>query len=263
MVDKLPDPSRPFASEADFLCSGPIGYTAETLSDLSFGPPTTTRLLFDSGRIAELRSSVHTEFSSNDLMNAVLLKALAHFESSEEGNKTDEVFRIRVLFARNMRRQFDLGHEIVGDYVRLESLEGQLDEVHSSTVVDLALRNHVLVEQEQGKVEYPRECAWFKEFTRYRSGRPNTDFLNDRRTCLISNWSSFPYEHIHFDTSTVEELLVEDVPMMTPCGGFVHITFRGAGKHRQLIAILSTQHQGFVNALTTLGEETGLFHVQH
>lgn len=263
LLEKLPDPSTPFTSEDEFVRAAPAGYTAEPLPDISFGAPTTTRLLFDSDRIAALRSTAHTEFTSNDVMNAVLLKALARFVTSEEGKSADEDSRVRVLFARNMRRQFDLGHEIVGDYVRLESLHGSMADVHQTSLADLALRNHSLVEHEQGKEEYPRECAWFKEFPRYRSGRPNTDFLNDRRTCIISNWSSFPYEHIHFDVSTVEELLVEDVPMMSPCGGFVHITFRGTGKHRQLIAILSTQHKGFVDALKALGEETGLFHVQH
>lgn len=261
LLERLADST--FASEEEFARSSPAGYTASTLPTPTFDAPTTTRLVFNNERLAELRSAEHAEFTSNDVMNAVLLKALARFATQEEGKSADESERLRVLFARNMRRQFDLGHEIVGDYVRLESLHGSFEDIHSTSLVALALRNHSLVEHEQGKEGYPRECAWFKEFSRYREGRPNTDFLDDRRTVLISNWASFPYEHIHFDVSTVEELLVEDVAMMTPCAGFVHITFQGQGKHRKLIAILSTQHRAFINSLKELGEETGLFVVDH
>eukprot|EP00349_Pseudokeronopsis_sp_Brazil_P002142 CAMPEP_0202964912 /NCGR_PEP_ID=MMETSP1396-20130829/9036_1 /ASSEMBLY_ACC=CAM_ASM_000872 /TAXON_ID= /ORGANISM="Pseudokeronopsis sp., Strain Brazil" /LENGTH=453 /DNA_ID=CAMNT_0049687431 /DNA_START=44 /DNA_END=1405 /DNA_ORIENTATION=- len=250
-----------FSSEEDFNRAAPAGYSTDSSSELSFGAPKTVRLLFNSDKISELRSSAHIEFTSNDVMNAVLLKAVAQCNYGEEGFERDETSEARVLFARNMRRQLDLGHEIVGDYVRLESLQSSFAEISNSTILDIALKNHALVGREDAKENFVRETAWFKEFSRFHSGRPNSNFLNDRRAVLISNWSSFPYEHIHFDVSTVEELLVEDVAMMSSCAGFVHITFHGQGKHRQLIAILSTQHQAFIDSLVRIGDESQLFHL--
>lgn len=257
LVDSSSDPKTRFESEEEFLRAAPAGYTANPMPDQVFGPPKTVRLLFDADRVSELRASSHSEFTANDVVNAVLLKALASFEAEKE----DDSKNVRVLFARNMRRQFDLGNEIVGDYVRLESFHSTLRDVQGSRIADLAERNHAIVNNNGDKEEYPRECAFFKEFSTYRSGRPNPDFLNDRRTCLVSNWASFPYEHIQFGVATVEQLLVDDVSMMTACGGFVHITFRGQNKHRQLIAIVSTQHQSFIDALEALGQESGLFSV--
>lgn len=246
-----------FESEGEFLRAAPAGYTADPMPDQVFGPPKTVRLLFNNDKLAELRASSSSEFTANDVVNAVLLKALAQFNSSTD-NETNNV---RVLFARNMRRQFDLGNEIVGDYVRLESYELPKREAHDSKLDVLAQGNHALVNKNTDKEAYPRECAFFKEFSTYRSGRPNPDFLHDSCTCLVSNWSSFPYEHIQFGVATVEELLVDDVSMMTACGAFVHITFRGQNKHRQLIGIVSTQHQGLIDNLTQLGESSHLFTV--
>jgi hypothetical protein len=235
----------------NFDAFAPKGYMSAPMPELSFGPPITVKMFLDAARVDSFRKQSGLKLSSNDILHAVLGKALATGREESDTN-------IRVLFARNMRGPLGLGRHVAGDYVRLESLSVPPQVVCSSSLLELAEMNRALVEQPLGDA-YVSECAWFLDFRKHHAGRPNVDFLMDQSSATVTNWSSFPYEQIQFGDSVTAELLLEDTPMMTHNGCFARVSFQGAGSDRRLIAVVNSMNQCVIDNLRAIAAETGLF----
>ncbi len=238
-------------SAEDFPTSAPKGYMAAPMPELSFGPPISVKLSINSEKIAALRKSVGVKLSTNDLLHAVMAKAIAGKDGGVDGP-------VRVCFARNMRTPLGLGRGVAGDYVRLEVFQMDAAQATTASLEDLAGNNRTLVETPIGEA-YVKECAWFLDLHKYHDGRPNVDFLMDKGAAVVTNWSSFPYEEILFDGIATTELLLENTPMMTHNGAFARVSFRGAGKDRKLFAVVDSLNQYVIDNVRAIGAETGLF----
>jgi hypothetical protein len=251
------DFSLPTDADA-FEAAAPKGYMSAPMGALTFAPPISQKILLNSARIADFKkaSSAAARLSTNDIVHAILAKALATREQKHDDENDSTL--IRVMFARNMRTPLGLGRHVTGDYVRLETLSLSPQEVVGASLLQLAELNRAYVDSELGDV-YIAECAWFLEFHKHHQGRANVDFLMDQSAGVVTNWSSFPYEDIRFGDSVTLELLLEDTPMMTHNGFFARISFHGVGSERRLFVVVDSMNQYMIDNLRSLETETGLF----
>jgi NRPS condensation-like uncharacterized protein len=250
-------PSYPaFLTKEDFDSAAPKGYNSDPSTSMGdFGVPKSISISLLDDMVSNLRQSTPT-LSSNDIIHAILLKIIGRFNSTQD---TQEDVECRVLFARNMRVPFGLGSEVVGDYVRLQSLELSLSNVHSMSIMDLSLANRSALTESIGE-RYIRECKWFLEHQdRYGSLCGMPDFMTDKLAVVITNWSSFPYERIKFDNSDPIELLLAPVPFTSSQGMFVMIAFRRDGSKRSLVVQINSLHDGVISAVKEEAAESGLF----
>jgi hypothetical protein len=156
-----------------------------------------------------------------------------------------------------------VGKETVGDYVRLELLTTTVSEASSSSITSLAQLNRILVSKPVDASKYAQECLWFVDFNKFQEiGRPNSDFLTDKHSIVVTNWSSFPYEDIRFDDAVACELLVEPSHHATATGCFVKVLFKGLGESRKISAIISTLYPELIESFRQLeSQESGLFSI--
>ena len=106
---------------------------------------------------------------------------------------------------------------------------------------------------------YPRECMFFRDFNSFKEGRPNSIFLLDKLAGVVTNWSSFPYEEIKFDTSVNEQLLATDTKGVTGNGCFVRVTHRVDSKgDRKIDVTIDSLYTEFINTVKTICQESGL-----
>lgn len=201
--------------------------------------------------------------SSNDILHAILLKIIYRF-NTESGDSCatsdpDQISRIRVLFARNMRSVLGLEDWAVGDYVRLQCLEASMSAVQEQTIAELSMANRISL-SESIDDKYIRECKWFLEYKdRYGSLCGSPDFMADKGAAVVTNWSSFPYENIIFDHSSPVELLLAPTPFTSSQAMFVVVAFRGKGSERKLVIKINSLHDGVISAVKAVAAESGLF----
>lgn len=253
----LVPPNYPaFLTKEEFDSAAPKGYNSDpSISMGAFSVPKSISISLLDDMTSNLRRSAPT-LSSNDIIHAILLKIIGRFNAAQD---TQEYAKCRVLFARNMRVPFELGSETVGDYVRLQSLELSVAEVNSMSVMDLSLANRSALAESIGD-RYIRECKWFLEHKdRYGSLCGMPDFMTDKLAIVITNWSSFPYERIKFDSSDPIELLLAPTPFTSSQGMFVVIAFRGRGSKRSLVIKINSLHDGVISAVKEEAVESGLF----
>lgn len=254
-----------FETDEEFLAATPKGYATESTGPMSFGLPLAVTLVLNSHKIEELKKGTDSKISSNDVLHAILLKAIAkHASSTVEG---DADASIRLFFARNMRSPLNLGHDIIGDYVRLQSIPSSAKKVIESTILELAQENRNSLSSLSGDTlrdVYSKECQWFVQYPLHRTdnfGLPHCDFIMDQNAVVVTNWTSFPYEKITLGDhhSSPVELLLEGAPYMTGTGAMVRVSFRIVNGERQLIAVLNTRYQPIVDQIQQLATESELF----
>lgn len=242
-----------FASAEDLLSAAPKGYSTDPLTGITFGAPCRLRMELCLPNINALRQSVGSNVSSNDIIHAMLLKALAQYDTGSDSSEA-----VKVYFARNMRAPLGLGREVVGDYVRLEFLDVPRSEALSEFNFQLAERSRGALVSKKHVEAYPRECMFFRDFNNFVEGRPNSVFLLDKSAGVATNWSSFPYEEIKFDDFANIELLASDTPGVCGNGCFVRVTHKGCSSDRKIIAVIDSLYQGFIDRMRAQCEESGL-----
>eukprot|EP01035_Chromulina_nebulosa_P036255 gene36255-48819_t len=157
-----------FATLEEFDSASPKGYTSAPFTGGSFGPPKILTLTVNKRKVDELRGlSVFKHVSSNDIVHAAILKIVSRFNSAKahavEGKDDGGVEQpCRVLFARNMRGPLGQGAEVVGDYVRLQSL--QVSSIAATDLMELSAANRASLSEEDLGSQYVRECKWFLEY---------------------------------------------------------------------------------------------------
>jgi hypothetical protein len=171
-----------FSSAEDLLSAAPKGYSTDPLTGITFGAPCRLRMELCSPNINALRQSVGSNVSSNDIIHAMLLKALAQYETESDSSAT-----VKVYFARNMRAPLGLGREVVGDYVRLEFLDCPRPEALGESILQLAERSRAALVSKKHVEAYPRECMFFRDFNDFVDGRPNSVFLLDKYAGVATN----------------------------------------------------------------------------
>lgn len=238
-----------FSSKAEFDASHPEGYihigTSRVIPSseiLGTNPSSTICLHFNSSALQVFKSSCSEEsISTNDLLHAILCKSVALFNSSSASTDSDAFSHsddssvIRVLFARNMRKYLSYGPEITGDYVHLDVLRASKQEVLSSSLSQLAVKNRQLVST--CPVErFRNNCMWYRDYALYHpdGSAPSDDYLFDKCAAVVTNWSSFPYENIAFDDSTPVTIIPP--VMSTQNALFAIVFFTGKGVNRELRA---------------------------
>ncbi len=158
-----------------------------------------------------------------------------------------------------MRGPLELGSETVGDYVRLQCLEALASEVQGKLISELSAKSRASLTTDVTK-EYVNECKWFLEYKeRYGSLCGSPDFMADKAAAVVTNWSSFPYENIRFDSISPLELLLAPTPFTSNQAMFVVVAFQGQGSARTLVIKINTLHDGIISATKEVAMETGLF----
>ena len=276
--------SPAFPSKEAFAAAAPSGYNAEPLdfSSMKFGPPVANVTRRVSRACVDALRSQAEHVSSNDVIHAVLLKALAACArnraasaaaAGDEGLVDVGKEAIRVMYAHNMRGPTGVSPWAHGDYVRVECTATTVAEAESLTVAQLARMNRQqLAARSADHGKFVREVQWFRDFKSFSStGFPNMDFSTDPNCVIATNWSSFPYEAINFSLAISssssakkaagpETLLMENPPMMAQGGGFVRISFEYArdGKRDLVVSFLS-QHKDAGEAFDREGASINLF----
>lgn len=263
----IPADFPPFATLEEFDSAAPKGYTSAPFAGGSFGPPKTLTLTVNKRKVDELRGlSVFKHVSSNDIVHAAILKIVSRFNSAKAHVEVGENHEIieqpcRVLFARNMRGPLGQGAEVVGDYVRLQSLQVPSVAAAAETdLMELSAASRASLSEENLHNQYVRECKWFLEYKDRRGpalcGSP--DFMADECAAVVTNWSSFPYQDILFDQAGPTELLLAPTPFTSSQAMFVVIAWRGQGVARDLVVVVNSLHEGVISATKSFCEETGL-----
>jgi hypothetical protein len=282
-----------FTNPNEYQDSAPKGYQPCEFES-RFGVPLTLKLQFNATVIEKYKSYSSIPLSGNDLFHAVLSIASLKFrhetcsDPSSQLTLSSEV-PSRVLFARNMRPLLDRPPQTTGDYVRLEVLHppesSDTSQVDQSASTLTQLQKDVVFYAQYSRQHlqqtsfpfhgsdtpitsiYETECAWFLEYSERNplAGNPSGAFMNDPFACIVTNWSSFPYENIEFiDESggcrcTVEEILIEQSGTAMGCGCYCRIIFAGQGTNRKVIACLETLHSRMISLIQEIIEETQLF----
>jgi hypothetical protein len=241
-----------FSSEEDLLSAAPKGYSTDPMTGITFGAPCSLRMQLCSSNINSLRQSAASKVSSNDIIHALLMKALSMYQTDSVGSQA-----VKIYFARNMRTPLGLGREVVGDYVRLEFLDAPGSEAQSESILQLAERSRAAIASKSVDV-YPRECMFFRDFNNFVEGRPNSVFLLDKLAAVVTNWSSFPYEEIKFDASANLELLASDTKGVCGNGCFVRVTHSGGASDRQISVVIDSLYPEFIDRIRAVCEESGL-----
>lgn len=213
-------------------------------------------MIFNNENIKKFKANSDLKLSTNDILHAILLKSVNEYK--DESIVRDENTYIRLFFARNMRSSFQLGTHTTGDYVRLEENSFKPSD-GSLSLLQLAEQNRKVVLDTTSLERYPNECLWFMDYPNRREGVPSSAFLCDKLSSVVTNWSTFPYEDIHFGESRVYELLLENKTWATPTSSFVRVSFRGIGAERQIIAVCDTLSQEFVDTVKNISAESELF----
>lgn len=164
-----------FSSAEDLLAAAPMGYSTNPMTGITFGAPCRLRLELCLSNINSLRCSAGSSVSSNDIIHALLLKALAQYQTDSDASQA-----VKVYFARNMRAPLGLGREVVGDYVRLEFLDVPRSEALSESILQLAEKSRTALVSKKHVEVYPRECMFFRDFNNFVEGRPNSVFLLEK-----------------------------------------------------------------------------------
>lgn len=256
-----------FTSDLDFVNAAPAGYTVEPLTGLSFSPSLNLVITLNTEKVSILKqesTDTEAQLSSNDILHAIFLKAISKYHASRSSSSDIENNEnlLSLFFARDMRNPLGFGREITGDYVRLESFTSSLLTVITASILELAQHNRRHINQAIDIQRYARECLWFMDFNKFRpdGSRPNSDFLTDDKSVVVTNWSSFAYENIVFDSSIACELLAEPSSHATPTGCFVKVLFQRIGKQRKISASISTLYPELIEAFRELSHESdGLF----
>jgi hypothetical protein len=301
----LVNPEKPyFTNPIEYQNSAPKGYQPSGFKN-SFGTPLTLKLQFNSPVIERYKSysDPHIPLSGNDLFHAVLSIASLRFRletcSDPSSLLTLAETSSRVLFARNMRPLLGRPLETTGDYVRLEVLHppesSDSSQLSKQTTANLTqLQKDIVFYAQHSRqhlqqtsfpyrgsetplsVIYETECAWFLEYSQRNplAGNPSGAFMNDPFACVVTNWSSFPYEKIQFvdhygdgdgdgnvvtNRSSVEEILIEPLVTAMGCGCYCRIIFAGQGVDRKVIACMDTLHDRMISLVQEIIEETQLF----
>ena len=241
-----------FLSQEELLSSAPKGYSTDPMTGITFGAPCSIKMLLCSPNINSLRQSAGSKVSSNDIIHALLLKALSMYQA-----ESDDSHAVKVYFARNMRAPLGIGREVVGDYVRLEFLDAPRSEALSETILQLAERSRASIALKSLEA-YPRECMFFRDFNNFVEGRPNSVFLLDKLAAVATNWSSFPYEEIKFDASANLSLLASDTKGVCGNGCFVRVTHSGDAFNRQITVVIDSLYPAFIDQFKAVCEESGL-----
>ena len=272
-----------FSSYDDFVNAAPSGYSSSTSSGCNGGgefkviPHQTITLVFNASSIERLKrqSSSNHHISTNDIIHAVLLKILARASKDDDDDNDDDLLqsrssaRLRLLFARNMRSCLKRGPEVFGDYVRMEELSMSVDDdaaAPTSSLASLAEKSREVVSDRSSADRFKQEIMWMLGYSRFHEGckPPVPDYLTDRHAVIVSNWSSFPYNDIHFDSCHFELLRMADSWVGTS-GAFVRVVDQGRRDHDNtggrrdsttttttIVAVIDTIYQSVIDAARTI-----------
>jgi hypothetical protein len=256
-----------FVDDSDCLSACPKGYTMKELPPISFVLGSTLEMIFDSTKLNEFKNQgtaqvsevdgagMKTMISSNDILHAIALKALARYASSTSPSLNHHSKEeIRLYFARNMRKPLGFGDDVIGDYIRSECFPLLLSQALSSSVYELAVANrrslsHQSHEPNEVRKAYSRECQFIQQCHHHSStiieknnGFPFCEFFRDNYSLYVTNWNSFPFEKVQFkqrnndahkkeeglqnNWSCPIEILTETVPYVAEGAGFLRVGFR-------------------------------------
>lgn len=286
-----------FENETDYLNSAPRGYGSSGQGEFVFGVPVTLKLYSNLTELQNFRGLTTVPISTNDILHGLLAVAsLKYKQHSLLKSNEFENLPCRVLFARNMRGSLDLPSNITGDYVRLEVLnisniqsqqsEQQLEindikkEILTYAIASRKYLQPNLLDVENQSTSnlrdiYERECSWFAEHTiRFpQSPRPSVDFLDDPFACVVTNWSSFPYEEIKFidnekqeeeekSECIVSELLLENTPAMAGSGCFCRVGFQMKENQRIMVCVIDSLKEELIQIIKDIVVQSNLFDVE-
>lgn len=117
------------------------------------------------------------------------------------------------------------------------------------------------------EIVYKNECQWLKDFNKYKlispnipvaqqQGRPQLSYANDPLAAFVTNWSSLPFEEVHFKDAKFKEILIEP-PATVPTNGVqVCITLRVSRSRHVIVANIYSQYKDLLERIRTLAVET-------
>jgi hypothetical protein len=150
--------------------------------------------------------------------------------------------------------------EVFGDYVRMEELSVSVDDAAlTSCLVSLAEKSRELVSDELSADRFKQEIRWMLGYSRFHDNRckPPPDYLTDRHAVIVSNWSSFPYDDIQFDSCHFDELRMAD-SWVGSSGAFVRVNRRrrthdtGGPSKDTIVAVMDTVYQSVIDAARSI-----------
>ncbi|WP_028536499.1 acyltransferase [Paludibacterium yongneupense] len=242
----------------DFLAQGEqLGFLCRPLSCAddhdarNVRPAQGCDLQFDAAAITVLRNNAASPVSSNDIINAVLLKIHAEDRSLNYS---------RLEMACDMRHAIGLDDSTIGNIIAsITTGEMASADIRKMTVLDLAIAIRRLVAR-RGRSNLSRILNWYRQLEQHtdNADRVVHRIQSDPSIVLTSNWSQFDYPAIRFGRDSMLEALEHPHAAMAPYLGI--ITFGTAGgrvnPHLSVtlpLDLLATARQ--------LGQENALFHL--
>ncbi|KYQ91394.1 hypothetical protein DLAC_08354 [Tieghemostelium lacteum] len=153
------------------------------------------KLKFDLDEISKIKSQVVEYLSTNDILSGVLFKVytMTSYLSDEE------IFTLR--YANNIRKFAKLGEEIIGNLVHQCRMEMSVGEIRNQSILQLALVNRKSVEDIKFD-HFRNTLSWYRYM--YDNNEETLNYLGKTSftSSRITNWATFDYDSIKFDTCT-------------------------------------------------------------
>jgi NRPS condensation-like uncharacterized protein len=210
-------------------------------------------LNFDSQNISALKLESDDEVSTNDIINAVLLKAVSRLSR----NKSTEV-DIQLFNMINMRKYFSLGSEVMGDYIYHKPVCIKKERVDSSSMLELSSLAHQAIKG-ASKEDYQLFLQWFFQNERLTHKSPGFTVAYNSAVGQLSNCSNFDCTKINFQGVAFSGIVHGQYHRLAGMYGFVSSLMEVGEK--QISLYVSTHYRDYIRILKDLGSETGLFSV--
>ena len=182
--------------------------TAPRKTDKTKPPPKleshiTVDLNFKLSEINKLKSKEKQYLSVNDIIHAVLLKIY----SFNPDLPLDKNFCFG--FVCNMRKYCELGEETIGNIISHPLIRLTLKDIKSKNLLELALCNRQCVSNITLEL-FQKSLGWYTHIQAYNENPLHYNTAFDSSNARVTNWTSFDYRNIQFDSAYPIEL-------KTPC----------------------------------------------
>lgn len=227
-------------------------YNPISAIDLKSTPTSEESLLlilkFNSIEINKLKNMPGQYLSTNDIIHAILLKI---YTFNSNLLPTDN-FCLR--FACNMRKRCGLGDETIASVVHLGRVVLKIEDIRNKTITELAIINRQCL----SKVNidnFKKDIAWNGYIQKYNENPLNYLANSDPLTCRITNWTTFDYDNIKFDSITPSSLI-------SPClalYGVNPLVFEINEDNQKIITTSISLPKSSLNSIKELEQTTNLF----
>ena len=209
-------------------------------------------LRFNPSGIEELKATSKLFISTNDIIQAILIKIYSMNFVESLGQK------FTLAYACNMRKRCGLGEEQIGNLVNVGRMELTIEDIVRLTVLDLAIISRESLNKIHAE-DFKKMLNWFLHLQKFNENP--SDYIPlaflDPHFWLVTNWSSFNYEEIRFEGEAPLSIKTSFVPVIN--GGVVSFDHIEGEKKLDISVLVPTN---YLNTIIEWGKNTKLFDTQ-